>query len=431
MTRGEVELILVGNELLKGQKRDAHLAYVGRLVSTAGVRVESALVIGDDRDRIAAVVRERAAHARVLIVAGGLGPTHDDVTREGVADGLGLAIEFRESEWKRIEAMFTDMGRKADESNRRQAYFPQGSRSIANRRGTAAGFVAETAECLVAVLPGPPRELVPMMRETVLPYIQRIYGRASLYQETFRTAGIGESDMTPLVGPIFDRFVEFEISSLPYLGGVDIVLTEKTPGGDAALVRRRALEFESELRAALGHRFFGKGDETLEAVIGNELSRRRETLAVAESLTGGLIGKRLTDVAGSSRYLLADVVAYSNASKTTLLDVGAESIDSRGAVSEDVCRGMADGARRRTGATYGLATTGIAGPTGGTAEKPIGLTYYGMTWEGGADIRRRVFPGDREDVRERAAHAVLFLLYTRLADTGGRDGAHGPKRRGR
>jgi nicotinamide-nucleotide amidase len=415
MKSHEIELILIGNELLSGQKQDAHLAYVGRLVSTAGARVEAACVIGDDRKRIAALLRERIACARVVIIAGGLGPTHDDVTREAVADALALPLEFREREWQTILGMFERLGRKADESNRRQAYFPKGSTTIANSGGTAAGFMVEMSDCLVAVLPGPPRELSPMMRDTVLPRIQGIHRRAPLFQVTLRTSGIGESDMTPLVRSIFESFTDFEISSLPHLGGVDIGLTEKNPGSDAARVRRRALEFEASLRAALGHRLFGKGEDTLEAIIGALLTQRSESLAIAESLTGGLIAKHVTDVSGSSRYLLAGVVAYSNESKVALLGVSAAAIEAHGAVSEAVCREMADGARRITGATYGLATTGIAGPTGGTPEKPVGLTYYGVSWEGGADIRRRVFHGERNDVRERVAHATLFLFYARLA----------------
>ncbi len=413
----EVEVILVGNELLKGQRRDAHLSFIGQLVLKAGVRVDAGHVVGDDRERIARLVRGRAERARVLIVAGGLGPTHDDVTREAVAAGLGLPLEFREGEWQTIEAMFAGFGRKAGESNRQQAYFPKGSTPVANRHGTAAGFVVDLPECLVVVLPGPPRELVPMMKEAVLPRIQDIYKRPALFQETFRTTGIGESDMTPLVQPVFDRFADFEVSSLPHQGGVDIVLTQKAAARDATVVRQQAAEFEKELRTALGYRVFGKGEESLDAVIGKELVRRNETLCVAESLTGGWIGKLLTDVSGSSRYFLADVVVYSNESKVALLGVSAESIQNHGAVSEVVCREMADGVRRKTGATYGVATTGIAGPTGGTSQKPVGLTYYGMSWESGTDNRHRVFPGDRQDVRERVAYATLSLLYTRLCGT--------------
>jgi len=413
----EVEVILVGNELLKGERRDAHLAYLGVLLGRAGVSVSAAHVVGDDRGQIADLVREGARTSRVVIVSGGLGPTHDDITREGVADGLDLPLVFHEDEWKIIDRFFAGFGMKADDSNRRQAYFPESATPIANQRGTAAGFVVEHAGCLIAVLPGPPRELAPMMEEVVFARIQGIFGRQPLLRKTFRTTGIGESTMTPLVRPVFDKFPEFDISSLPHIGGVDIVATQK--GGDIAqaVVRGKALELESELRSALGDKIYGSDGDTLEAVVGAELTRRGETLGIAESLTGGMIGKQITDTPGSSHYLLADVVAYSNESKAAFLGVTEGSLVAHGAVSEAVCREMADGIREKTGATYGLATTGIAGPGGGTEEKPVGLTFYGLSWQDGDTILHRVFPGNREDVRSRVMHATLGLLYKHLMRT--------------
>jgi nicotinamide-nucleotide amidase len=254
-----------------------------------------------------------------------------------------------------------------------------------------------------------------MMEGVVLRHIENLFGRQPLFRETFRTTGIGESNMAPLVQPIFDRFPEFVFSSLPHIGGVDIVVTQKVGDDDPATVRARAAEFEGGLVAALGERLFARGEDELETVIGDELARRGETLAVAESLTGGLIGKRITDTPGSSRYLLVDVVAYSNDCKASFLGVLEASLEKHGAVSEVVCSEMAAGIRQRTGATYGLATTGIAGPSGGRDDKPVGLTYYGLSWEGGIDVRHRVFPGNREDVRERVTYASLFLLHQRMS----------------
>jgi nicotinamide-nucleotide amidase len=343
-----------------------------------------------------------------------LGPTHDDVTREGVADALGLALEWNDDEWKTIETFFAGFGMKADDSNRRQAYFPKGAVPIANSRGTAAGFLVEREEYMVAVLPGPPRELMPMMEQVVLARIQEIFGRPARVRKVFRTTGIGESTMTPLVRPLFDKFPEFDISSLPHIGGVDIVATQRIDDVTKSAIHERARSLERALRSVLGDKIYGRDNETLEAVIGAELTRRGETLGIAESLTGGLIGKQVTDTPGSSRYLLADVVAYSNESKVAILGVTEESLVAHGAVSEAVCREMAEGIRQRTGATYGLATTGIAGPDGGTDEKPVGLTYYGLSWEGGDNILHRVFPGNREDVRSRVTYATLGLLYKHL-----------------
>lgn len=417
MKKGEVEVILVGNELLKGERRDAHLAYVGTALATAGARVTGAHVIGDDPTAIAGLIRDRADDARAIVVSGGLGPTHDDITREGVAAGLGLELVWDEAQWKVINRMFERTGMTTDDSNRRQAYFPAGAEVMPNPRGTAAGFMVERSDLLVAVLPGPPREFNPMLDSHVVPRIAKIFDRPPLFRETFRTTGIGESTMTPLVSPIFDAFADrFDVSSLPHLGGVDIVLTAKPGAASIDDSRSAAADFEAKLRDVLGDKVYAKGAESLESVVGRMLTERGETLAIAESLTGGLIGKRVTDVPGSSAYLLADVVAYSNAAKVDFLGVAEASLEHHGAVSETVCREMAEGVRHRTGATWGISTTGIAGPDGGTESKPVGLTWYGVAWQGGHKVAHRVFPGMRGDVRERVVFAALLQLYRILLE---------------
>jgi nicotinamide-nucleotide amidase len=418
----DARVVLVGNELLKGERRDAHLAFVGRAMLATGMQVSTAQVVGDDRAEIARVIREQLRGAKVLIVCGGLGPTHDDVTREGVAAALGLPLEFSEEHWKEIQGVFQKFGRQAGESNRQQAYFPKGATAIPNLRGTAPGFAIERNDCFIVVLPGPPKELIPMMEKVVLPRIGQISNKRQLYTEVFRTTGVGESAMTPHLQPILERHDAFNVSSLPHVGGVDIAITQKPDAADRERVERQARTFEEELRRYLGPKLYAKGSESLESVIGRELVDSGATLAIAESITGGLIGKRFTDVPGSSRYLLADVVAYSNESKVTLLGVSPKALEDHGAVSEITCREMAEGIRRETGATWAIATTGIAGPSGATEEKPVGLAFYGVSWGGGAEFRERVFPGNREDVRERVTFATLLLLHEQLV------GANGPTR---
>ena len=414
MTRKtEIEIILVGNELLNGLRRDAHATFVGRRLASIGVRLSGAHIVGDDRTKIAGVVRERLDKTSVLIISGGLGPTHDDITREGVAEALGLALDFDDNEWQTVKAIFANVGKEADPSNRRQAYFPTGAKPIANPRGTAAGFSIEHEGCLVVVLPGPPNELNPMMDTSVLPIIRERFQRPPLLTRTFRTTGIGESSMTPLVQPTFDAHPEFEIASLPHIGGVDIVITQREQVGQTAF-DKSAKKFQDQLTNVLGPKLYATGDASLESVIGARLVEQHSSLAVAESLTGGLIGKRITDVPGSSDYFLADVVAYSNDAKTSYLDVKDDTLQRFGAVSEEVCREMAAGVRRGTGATYGLATTGIAGPDGGSEEKPVGLCYYGLSWNGGERIIKRVFGGNRDDIRERVTYASLYLLHKQL-----------------
>jgi nicotinamide-nucleotide amidase len=412
--KSEVEVILVGNELLKGERRDAHLESIGRALARVGVELGGAHAIGDERGRIAGIVRDRLDDARVIIVSGGLGPTHDDVTREGVADALGKPLEFRVDQWREIEKIFQRFGREPEESNRRQAYFPEGAEPMANPNGTAPGFIVESGDCLIAVLPGPPRELNPMLEEAVLPRIADLFKRDALFTETFRTTGIAESTMISVIQPVFESYGEFTISSLPHIGGVDIGITQKPGVSDRKQLRKKARAFEKELRDRFGTRVYGKGEILLESVIGEALVAGGATLALAESLTGGLIGKRLTDVAGSSRYVLADIVAYSNEAKMHFLGVKKETLTKYGAVSEEVCREMAEGIRERTGATFGLATTGIAGPGGGSKQKPVGLTFYGLSWQGGRAIRNRVFPGHRDEVRNRVTYATLYLLHDKL-----------------
>ena len=412
----DVELLLVGYELLRGDRRDLHLEYLGRRLLEVGVRVDRVHVAGDDTGEIARIVRERQPHTRVLVITGGLGPTHDDVTREGVAEGIGCPLGLDDGQWAKIRAYFERSGRVASESNRRQAMFPVGATPVDNTRGTAPGFMIEVEGCLIAVLPGPPGEFRTMADASLVPAVAALFGRVAPVTRTFRTMGIGESQMSSLLDKLAAGYTEFTLASLPHTAGVDLILRSRPDAGAFEVASARADAFEAELRAALGNKIYTTGEETLEEVIGGALSSRGETLAVAESLTGGLLGKRLTDVAGSSRYVLADVVAYANKTKIDFLGVSERSLASFGAVSEAVCREMADGIRRRAGATYGVATTGIAGPDGGTAEKPVGLAYFGLSWEGGCEIRRRVFAGARPDVRERVVWATLFLLYEFLCE---------------
>jgi nicotinamide-nucleotide amidase len=413
----DVELLIVGYEILRGDRRDAHLEYLGARLLEIGVSVGRVHVCGDEAGEIADVVRERRRRTRLLVVTGGLGPTHDDVTREGVAQGLGVPLEFDEGQWRRIEEYFERHGRKASESNRRRAMFPEGATVIANTRGTAPGFAVEAEGCHVVVLPGPPPEFRTMADAYLIPAAAAIFGRPAALTRVYRTMGIGESQMSSLLESLVRRYGgEFTIASLPHIAGVDLILRVKPRTGSSPALAARADALESDLRDGLGNKIYATGDEPLESVVGRMLSERGETVAVAESLTGGLLAKRLTDIPGSSRYMLAGVVAYSNRSKVDLLRVSEASLAAHGAVSEAVCREMADGLRANTNSTYALATTGIAGPTGGTADKPVGLCYYGAAWKEGSDIRHRVFPGTRPDVRERVVWASLFQLYEHLTE---------------
>ncbi len=410
----DAELLLIGEELLKGERQDQHLRYFGKILQSIGICISSCFFVGDEEDRIAEIVRARLPGTRVLFVCGGLGPTEDDVTRSAVAKGLGEPLEFSESSWEEIQSYFTKAGRPISKANRRQAYFPKGAVPISNWVGTAPGFSIEKSGCLVFVLPGPPRELIPMVKNVALPRLGRIFHRESVFSETFRTTGIGESTLASLIEHILHRYEMFDFSYLFSASGVDIIARDRRSTEGKAVLDKHAEALEHELKRILGHKLYAKGTTLFEAVLGEVLARKGMTLSVAESLTGGLIGKRLTDVPGSSRYFLADVVSYSNESKIEMLGVSQATLMRVGAVSEEVCIEMAKGVRQKTGATWGLSTTGIAGPDGGTEEKPVGLCYYGLAWQGGETAKKAVFPGDRYYIRERVTYASLYLLYRHL-----------------
>ncbi len=415
-TTNDVEILLVGDELLKGERSDTHLNYLGRVLRRCGVRVGRVQVVGDSVEVIAAVVSERCAATRMLIVTGGLGPTPDDVTRHGVAEALGLGLEFHEPSWEAIRRFFAERGKEATDVNRQQAEFPAGARVLTNSLGTAPGFVVDHADTTVVVLPGPPPEVRQMVEDDVLPLVSDIFQREPLRVETFRTIGVGESVMRSLIGDELDAIEAYAVSSLPSRTGVDVILTEKPGLSDRSKLDEEAARVDRVLREAIGRKYYERGERSLFEMVHDLLTRRGETLAAAESLSGGWIGKLFTDIPGSSAHFLADVVAYGNDAKIEFLGVNSDTLETYGAVSEETCTEMAHGIRRRARADYGLATTGIAGPTGATPAKPTGLTYIGLSWDGGCKVNRQVYGGTRDDVRQRACYGVVWLLYDHLND---------------
>ena len=411
--RHDIEVILVGDELLRGQRGDEHLAFLGREVRALGARVSRAHTVSDDVAAIAGLVRERLPRTRALILTGGLGPTADDVTREGVAEALDLGLEFDEPTWAWIREFFAARGRTPTDANRRQAHFPAGSEIFANARGTAPGFAVTAGDAVVFVLPGPPPELQPMAREFVFPRLARLFDLPPLRVETFRTIGVGESQLVEMLGDAAAGLGAFTVSWLPTVAGVDVVLTARR-GAEAAAMDAEAERLHARLGEALGTRYFERGERPIAGVVGDLLAARGETLSAAESLTGGTVARLVTAHPGASAYFLAGVVAYADEAKRELLGVRAETLGQYGAVSEETCTEMAHGIRRRSRSTYGVATTGIAGPTGATPHKPVGLTFMGVAWEGGVQVKRVIYPGDRSAVRDRAAHGALWLLYDHL-----------------
>ncbi len=416
----EVEIVAVGNELLLGETVDTNSAILGRRLAEIGARVARVTTVGDDRERMAAAFGEVRARARWAISMGGLGPTRDDLTRQVVADVLDRPLELDPEQLEIVRDKFRRYGYdEMPESNVGQAMVPAGARAVANPHGTAPGLVIEEEGFTLFVLPGVPREMEAMLEDVVLPELLEAVGEGAPVVESrvVHTVGIGESALAERIDDLVEDADPIEVAFLPRTGQVDVRLTVAgLPAGEAA-------EALDELAEAIADRarpwFWGYDEVTLPAAVGEALGSRGWRLAVAESCTGGLLGAEITTVPGSSAWFLGGVEAYADVVKTTLLDVPETTLERHGAVSEATCRAMAAGVRARLGADVGCAITGIAGPGGGTAEKPVGLVFIGIETPEGASVRRLSYPGAREEVRRRSVLAALGRILRACRRGGG------------
>ena len=426
MTAAEnpIHLILIGDELLSGKRQDLHLRRVASDLTRLGARVETCEVIRDEPGAVADAVRRRLAPGAIILTTGGLGPTLDDLTREGISEATGVGLREESEIWEDLKQRFERAGRKISESNRSQALVPEKGVYFINVNGTAPGLVFEPPGlegCRVVALPGPPRELVPMWDNQVLPYLREVYAWPPCpYAVLMRFVLVGESNIDEKMRPLLAPYPEISLSSLIRIARVDVTLSVAR---EDARGQERLHSVVSETQALFGEFLY----ETLalsedsdspprefEQVIADLLRQRGETAALAESCTGGLVSKYLTDFAGSSDVFKGGVVSYHNDLKRDLLGVPEAVLSAHGAVSEETAKAMALGVAARTGAEWGLAITGIAGPGGGTEAKPIGLVWIALAGKGEVATRRYEFPGDREWVRERAAVAALRLLWLSL-----------------
>jgi len=346
-------------------------------------------------------------------VTGGLGPTLDDVTREAVARALDAPLTENAECRNAIEAMFRTRGWTMAQSNLRQAMIPAGAAPLENSCGTAPGFHLESEGLHVICMPGVPAEMQAMFADHVVPILRSLVGPGSVICERIiRTFGMGESRVGELIADLMAHGRNPQVGTLASSGLVSVrIRATAASEGDAVAMLDKD---EASVRESLGHIVIGRDGDLLPQVVARLLTERRATLAVAESCTGGLIGAMVTDVPGASRFLVEGVIAYANDAKTRRLDVPADLLETHGAVSDPVARAMAGNLRRSAGTTYALATTGIAGPTGGTPDKPVGLVFIALAGPEGTSVHRAVFPGDRVRVRQRAAMAALNLLRLRL-----------------
>ena len=390
-----IELITTGSELLLGFTLNSHVNYIARKLDEVGLRLDRQTTVGDNRSEMRSAVAEALTRSEVILLTGGLGPTSDDFTRDIVAELLGLQLVRDETIASAITERFRTRGVRMPDSVLTQALVPTGAQVLPNANGTAPGLAIEHDGKLVVLLPGPPRELKPMFEQYVLPVLEKNFAPRDRHTcRVFKVVGLAES------------LVEEKVA--PALAGLDIELGYCAKMGEVEVrvIAASIEEAERRIRAALGDHIFGTDEDRLEEVVVKLLAGK--TLATAESCTGGLIANRLTNVSGASEVFRTGYVTYSNESKVRLLGVREDTLAKHGAVSEEVCREMAEGARRHT--DFALATTGIAGPTGGTPEKPVGLIYIGLATPTDIKIRRHLLAFDRETFKFFASQLALDLL---------------------
>jgi len=404
----KAEIIAVGSELLTPDRIDTNSLFLTEELNKLGIEVVRKTVVGDDRALLLEAFRDAVNRVPLTIASGGLGPTEDDLTRETVAELLGRKLIRNEAIVRAIEARFRSFGRPMPDTNLRQAMVPEGGEPLDNPRGTAPGLWIEDRDRMITLLPGPPRELKPMFHEQVLPRLRRRVSATRMFHRELRVTGLGESHVDSLAGPVYTRYPEVQTTVLASPGEVQIHLRMWTE--DAAHAEATFVNVERGLDLALTDRIFSRDGSPLEVVVAHDLLKQNATIAAAESCTGGLFAERLTTIAGSSAYFLGGVVCYSNEMKTAWADVPPEMIATKGAVSAEVAVALADGIRRRVGSTLGIGITGIAGPGGGSDEKPVGTVHLAIASGTGVRERAARFPGDREMIRLQASQAALDMV---------------------
>jgi nicotinamide-nucleotide amidase len=417
MTNGKgidsAEIVTIGTEMLLGDLVDTNTAWISQRLAELGVAIYRHTTVGDNPDRIVEALREASSRSTLVITTGGLGPTSDDLTNACLATLTGREMEEYPEARRHVDEMFERFGRKPTENNYKQALFPTGTELIPNPVGTAMGALVEWEETLFATLPGVPVEMKTMFGETLEPLI-RARSEGSIVSKTLHFAGIGESALAEKVQEFLDAR-DPTVAPLAGQGRVRLRITTRAATEEEALDKISPVE--REILSRLNDFYYGQGDETLEGAVARLLQKRGATLALAESCTGGLLAKRLTDMAGSSAFFTEGLVTYSNEAKERLLGVPHALLLEHGAVSEPVARAMAEGARKTSGADYGLSVTGIAGPDGGTEEKPVGLVFVGISDAGDTFAEKldlTAWARSRDAVRERSTNRAFDLLRLRL-----------------
>ena len=407
----DAEIIAIGSELLTPQKVDTNSLYLTDQLNALGVEVVRKTIVGDERARLTDTILAAVARSQVIVLTGGLGPTEDDLTRDAVAGALGRSMDFHQEISDQIEERLRRYGRKMAEINRRQAYIIEGAEMLPNDRGTAPGQWIRHDGVVLMLLPGPPNELKAMFEKQCLPRLEKFLPPQVIRTRFFRTVGMTESELDQLISPVYTRYANLATTILAVSGEIHIHLRARcASANEAETILEKA---SSEIEPLLGDRIYSRNGDSLEQVVGDLLRARNASLSVAESVTGGLLGGRITAVPSCSDYFRGGFVVYSNEMKTKLLGVPADLLAEHTAVSEPVARAMAEGAKARTNSDYAVSMTGYAGPDG----DKVGLVFIGLATPAETEVRRIMFPADRERVRAFSTNTALDFLRRKLLAT--------------
>jgi len=402
------EIIAVGSELLTPRRIDTNSLYLTQKLNERGIEVVGKSVVGDDRERLANEIRRARKSSGLIVMTGGLGPTLDDMSREAAADALGLELDFYQEIVDAIEARFRRRGRAMSENNRRQGYILRGAEILPNANGTAPGQWLRDDAGILVLLPGPPRELKPMFEGQCLPRLAQIASPYQYYTLSLRVTGLPESELDQRIGPIYSEEKRVATTILAAPGEIQIHLRARAATLEEA--RKIAESLGEKVEAELGSNVFTREDESMEQVIARLYRGRGMTLAAAESCTGGLLAERITSVPGSSEYFLGGFVTYTEAAKTAWLGVSESTLQQHGAVSKQAAEEMARAVRAKAKANIGVSTTGVAGPSGGTEQTPIGTVFIGVADENGVEVAEIHVGGERDLVRQWAVQKAFDLI---------------------
>jgi nicotinamide-nucleotide amidase len=411
------EIIAVGSELLTPDKTDTNSLWLTARLNEIGVDVKLKTIVGDDAARLEETIRDAFDRSDIVITSGGLGPTEDDITRATAARAVGEKLIFQEYLLEELREKFKRFGYEMPERNRQQAYLIDGARVLPNPNGSAVGMKYTSQGKTLIVLPGPPRELKPMFEDHVLPGLKKKSNGVVVLRRSLRVTGFGESKLDELIAPIYTKYQNPETATLFSETDIQVQFTATADSTESAAELIDSVA--DEVCAKLGDAVFSENDESMETVVSRMLSENELTIALAESCTGGLVAKRLTDVSGSSKFFIEGSVTYSNAAKIRTLGVPETAIAEFGAVSAEVADAMAVGARERAGTDLAVSITGIAGPEGGTKDKPVGTVFVGLAYDGGSRTKKLFLPGDRNLVRWRSSQAALDMIRRQVLESYG------------